>query len=699
MLVRNVVTVGLVCLSSGLACADEPNDGTLAEVIVTAQKREERLRDVPISITALAGKDLDRSTERSVADALNGVPGVISAISNGNARIGQSAGQVVVRGVAAGIGGSTTAYYLDSIPFGFNRASIAPDAAAYDLERIEVLRGPQGTLYGSSALNGVVRVLTKDADLEQFELKARASTSSTEASDSMNYRGDMAVNVPIIEGKLAARAVVGYQDWAGWIDKPLMNRKDANDSQLANYRLKVNAQPTEQLSVALSAWLSRSDVGAPSLTPNGRTTPSIYDEPSYMNYDAYGLKVGYDFSSFAVNSMTSYLDFTNLGTVDYTPFIALEKTYTGINSIRIFSQEAIVNSTGEGDWRWSFGAMYREADDKAWAWRSLYTAPTELFSTSQSVAVFGETTRAFFDGRLELTGGLRYFEDRLLDTERSRFNFIGGTINPATGLPGLAPDKRSQFEKTSPRLVLTWHPARQATLYASYGEGFRSGQNQFPGVRAVAPQYPPADPDDLKNYEIGAKWSLWNGRINVDTAAFYMDWQGVQQSVVVYISPSFPASGAIINAQSASGPGFELGITAEPLDGFTLSTTFSWNDLTVDHAVVGSNGTLYFAKGDRLYLSPKYTAGTSADYAFPVGSSLTGRVSLAANYTSEMRSGASYIIVRPTAEPVLMARASVRIESADHWTGTVYVDNLTNEAGLMEDSNSTRWYAYQRPAR
>lgn len=269
--------------------SDERRRPRIEEVVVTAQKRTERLQDVPISISVLGGSDLDRSTAEGITESLNSVPGVLAQASY----IGGGT-QIAVRGVAASStllhGSSPIAYYLDSVPFGLIKTSVAPDSNAYDLERVEVLRGPQGTLYGASALNGVVRVLSKDADLEEFQFKARTSASGTERGGDVNYRADLAANVPIVEGKLAARAVVGYDNQSGWIDRP--NEKDANDAELRNMRLKLNAQPIDELSVGLSVWLSRAKYGAPSMAnDNGRYSIAAY-EPMLTDYDTYGLKIG-----------------------------------------------------------------------------------------------------------------------------------------------------------------------------------------------------------------------------------------------------------------------------------------------------------------------------------------------------------------------------------------------------------------------
>jgi outer membrane receptor protein involved in Fe transport len=182
----------------------------------------------------LSVEQLDQSSSQGVAAELTKVPGIV-AFPNLQAGGGTI---VSVRGVSAGsatfAGSNPVSYYLDSVPFGLVQSAVTPDSNAYDLARVEVLRGPQGTLYGASAQAGVVRVLTKDADLDRFELKMRASDSYTKGGGD-NYRGDAAINVPIIDGKLAARAVLGYQKMSGWVDTPL--GKNANDSTMRTARL------------------------------------------------------------------------------------------------------------------------------------------------------------------------------------------------------------------------------------------------------------------------------------------------------------------------------------------------------------------------------------------------------------------------------------------------------------------------------
>jgi outer membrane receptor protein involved in Fe transport len=658
-----LLSVSILSAAQSALAADDSL--TLEEIVVSAQKRgDEQLQNVPISISVLGGDDLDRSTVEGIAEALNRVPGV----STSTASVGGT--QLQMRGVTAGdanfTGSGTVAYYLDSVSLGLVRSAVAPDLNAYDLDRVEVARGPQGTLYGASALNGVVRVLTKDANPDEFELKARALASSTEGGDP-SYRGDMAVNVPIVSGKLAARAVLGYQDLGGWIDKP--TDKNANDAEIKNMRLKIQAQPTDQLSIGLSGWLSRADYGALS-NSDDNFKRDTGDEPASSDTDVYALNIGYDFDRFSVSSVTSSLDYTQKGTLEFAPGLPYKQSL----GTKAFAQEVILNSTDDGSWRWTAGGFYRDADER-FIFTLIPVIPlSDSTFRSESFAVFGEVTKLMLDGRLELTAGLRYFEDKVRLTEKAA----------ASGAPPVTP-VGSEFDAVTPRAVLTWHPSDELTIYTSYGEGFRSGFNQGPNTTRVAPDFPPVGEDTLKNYELGAKGSLWDDRVRFDAAVYFIDWQDVQQTVSVP-DPNVPGSGfgAVINGSSASGTGADFSVMTAVADGLELGLNFGWNDLTMDRDVL-SGGVVLFKEGDRLNQSPEYTVGASADYGFPVGrSGLWAQFSASANYISEQENTTLVgdQVVINTGDEMLIARLSLAIRTPDErWAVTLFADNINNEGG------------------
>jgi iron complex outermembrane receptor protein len=644
----------------------EPDAGrrggrAIEEIIVSAQKREERLQDVPISISVLDGVDLDKSTASGVTETLSQVPGAaINVINQGGGTL------ISMRGVApsgALFGGSSPiSYYLDSVPFGLVRQAIAPDANAYDLQRIEVLRGPQGTLYGASAQNGVIRVLTNDANPDEFELKGRASTSNTE-DGGWNYRGDMSINVPIIEGKLAARAVVGYQDSSGWIER--LNKNDVNDAEILNTRLKINARPTDELSIGLSVWRSRADYGAPSVSADNGVHNATLDEPISTDFDVYGLKIQYEFPWASISSSSSYLEYLNDGYLDVGGLIPGRLDRTKLDA-DLFAQEIVLTSTLAGPWRWTLGGMYRNGEDRQYQ-RSYFpaqgtslTPSVNQYYASESFAFFGELTRAFSNGKLELSAGLRYFEDRVTSQDDVRSLY-----------------SRSRFDAVSPRVALTWHPSEDLTIYGSYAEGFRSGFPQAGSVLFFAPQFKPVDADTLHNYELGAKGSLWGRLVEFDLAVYYIDWEDVQQALSVRVpanSGGLILTIANVNSESASGVGVDVGITLHPTDNLELGATFSWNDLTMD-ADVFSGDSLLFARGDRLANSPECTASAWAALGFPLGSRLSGRIAASANYVDPMTAPREAF----PGDAMLIGRASFEVDASSNWTATLFVDNFTDE--------------------
>jgi iron complex outermembrane receptor protein len=645
----------------------------LEEIIVTAQKREERLHNVPISITVLNGTALERSSLDGVTDALNRIPGVVASMG----AEGEGT-QIGIRGVGAAgpllNGSSPNAYYLDSVPFGLVRSGVAPNATIYDLQRIEVLRGPQGTLYGASAENGVVRVLTNDANLDAFELKARTTLSTTE-DGSGNYRGDVAVNVPIIEGKLAVRGLVGYDDESGWIDATF--KKNANASREKTYRLKVNAQPTDALSIGLSLWRSRNHADSPSTADDLGQADHTLPDPVDIGYDTYGLKVGYDFSHVTLSSMTSYLDYDNQFVLDLAGFGFPGFTVLADTPAHMFSQEVLVSSKDSGSlWRWSAGGFYRNASD-----RLFQTSPVVMFKDdSESYAVFGELSRRFFGRKFEWTLGLRHFHDDVATTK----------LDP-TPPPFSTPDS---FNSTTPRAVLTWYPSEDVMVYGSYSEGFRSGMPQYYSISESHPEVPPLKPDKLHNYEIGAKAQFLDRRISLDGAIYYIDWQDVQQALLV------PFGGvqinALVNGGSASGPGVDLSVTASPAAGLDFGVAMSWNDLTFDSDVI-SNGAVLFNGGERLNYSSKYTGSAYLEYSFPIGvSGFRGQFSVSANHTSKQNNrGAGYLAL---GNDLTFARASFAINSPNHWSATLFGDNLNNEDGATPAVYPVPyWYPRPRP--
>jgi iron complex outermembrane receptor protein len=668
------------------ANADGRDTDNLQEIIVTAQRRQERLQDVPISIAVLSGADIDQSSVVSVTDALNQIPGVVATPQ------AQGGGtQITIRGVGASgpiaNGSSPIGYYLDSVPFGLAQSAVEPDENAYDLQRIEVLRGPQGTLYGAGGENGVVRVLTNDADLNNFEFKFRTMVSTTDTGGG-NYRDDMAVNVPLIDGVLAIRAVLGYEDQSGWIDSPDANH--INDAALRTYRVKINAQPTSDLSIGASVWSSHDNYGAPSTATDNERIPALLPQPQYTDYDAYGLKIGYNFSDFTLSSQSSYLDYINGGYLDFTPLGVPAVLFTGIDS-KVISQEFILNSKADSAWKWTAGAIYRDASDQFYqTLGSFFAAPIDYTEASKSSAVFGEFGRRFFNDQLEWTLGLRYFHDEASSRENIQDEgLVGVPLYHAT----------DTYNAVTPRAVLTWYPNSDLTTYISYSQGFRSGFPQNSNTLESAPYWPTLKPDKLYNYEIGAKGDFLDKRVSLDSALYYIDWRDVQQTLQVPIGNGVYGA-APINGQGASGLGVDLAVTTRPVEGLDIGMNFGWNNLTLNSAIYAGS-ILIFNKGDRLNFSPEFSAGGFANYSFPIAGSVKGRFSISANYVSRQTThdpSAPAPTVVETGDPEIIARTSFAVSFPAHVVVTLFVDNLNNDhAGLPSGDAVPSWDTQIRP--
>lgn len=647
------------------------------EIIVTAQKREERLKDVPISISVLGGKALDQSTYHSMEEVLQTVPGVAYVPANSNSM------NLSIRGVGAQStalsGSSTVGYYIDTIPFGLIRSGTVPDLNPYDLQRIEVLRGPQGTLYGASSAAGLVRVLTNNAELDRFEMKGRFIGSSTRGGGG-NYSGDAAVNIPLVEGKLALRMVAGYQNLSGWIDGPV--GKNINDSEVQNYRVKLNAKPTESLSIGLSLWLNRGQYGQANLSADDGTYDSPTAEPGYNDFDAYGLNVSYDFSNFSVSSASSYLRYAGGFTRDQAVF-GYPNTSISVNDFsHIFTEELTFSSKPGATWNWTAGLFYRDADQHRYdTWPGVYVVngietPTDFTDKSKSIAAFGQIGRRLFNDKLEFTLGVRHFRDYTNLTQAP-----GSFPNPAVS--GVL--SKNKYRATTPKAVLTWYPSRSVTVYASYAQGFRSGLPQNAVLKVFIPDVPDAKPDKLTSYEAGLKMETLGGRLSFDSSIYYLKWDDVQQTLNILLdTPGYKGpAGGITNGPGASGMGADVAITARPLRGLEFSLTGSWNDLTFDTGYLDPIANDFvFRKGDRLLGSPKYTFGGSMQYVFPIGASgWNGRVNASGSYISRQQGRGANIITQ--SDPFFISRAQLSIESRNGLSFTLFADNINNERGKI----------------
>jgi len=583
--------------------------GALEEVIVTAQKREQRLLDVPISIVAVSADELAKRSITNIDDLSLAVPG-LSIQSSGSFQR-----QIVLRGVSNIFGTSSlVGIYLDEADVtsaGGNQL----DLQTYDLERVEVLRGPQGTLYGEGSAGGTVRFITKNPQLDRFSMSADVAALFTE-NGAPSQRIRAVVNVPLIDNVLGLRIAGTFDHEGGWMNQPAAGVEDFNSQNLTEVRTKALWQPTSQFALNAMAVVHRNSAppnvgedqyGNYTQVFNFTTTPRGEDD-----FELYNLTGTYDFdvaklvatgSYIRQNKSFEYLGFryqlTPPGTPPYGQYV-LSRPHDDT----IYNGEIRLASSGPSPWQWTVGVFGRHATDEEITTEifdlpgsagvpvndpadglspDTFVSPTSALA--KSWAVFADTSYKLFD-RLTLGSGLRYYRDE--------------EENPLDG-------QTADFHTLNPRVYAQYKLFDSMNAYASAGKGFRSGGLNSEGQ-------PSFGPEEVWTYELGEKSSLAEGRVSADVALFWSNYTNYQ--IVAFVPP--PVANVITsNAGEARIKGVEWALAWKPWEAWTLSFSGDYLNTEFTKIDVAADAAPY-AVGDPLDLFPKYelTVATQRDFTW-----------------------------------------------------------------------------------
>jgi iron complex outermembrane recepter protein len=682
-----------------------PSDDDIdEEIIVTAQKRATSLQDVPFSVAAMTAENLQESGATNIVEVARNVPGLyISDLGPGQSQVairGISAGQVVrdQPGAKESVG-----IYLDESPISV--ALFTPDLDLYDLDRIEVLRGPQGTLFGAGSSSGTVRYITAQPDVGEFGASFDLTGQTVAGGDiGGSVRG--AVNVPLGE-KAAMRAVGYHNELAGFVDSVYPGRdtiEDVNSGQRTGGRLAFRFELGDNFAITPRVVYQKLETdGYPrfdvySILGNNFTTTEprvdigdreqVTQIPEGLTDDFTmgDLKLEANFGeSLGFTSVTTYMDRqvtvirdASQLTGSVTKDIGGTDAQARFNSqlldetdLQVFSQEFRLASTGEGPFQWLAGVFYQEMerdygqtlptpgyDAFIGAPGSTFSAPpdTPFYSRIsyefEQLGVFGEATYRF-NPRWSLTGGLRYY-----DFEESRLlTFAGVFVDPNIFIdePG-----STTSDGISPRVILSFDASDNVQWNAQMSKGFRLGGINdplnlglcTPADAALFGGNPGFDDEKTTNYELGAKTRLADGRVTFNAAVFFTDIDGLQ----VVADAGSCSSRIILNAQAESkGVEFELSARPDESWDFALSGTYAKAEITEDYR---PNTPLAGVRnGNRLPTSPEFQAALSAGYSFPFGSSLEGFARLTvqhvgSSYTqlADQESGFGLIHAPPNAD-------------------------------------------------
>jgi len=647
-------------LSAQTSEQNENDSGALEEVIVTAQKRDQRLLDVPISMTAFTSGMLEDTGASQLADFLQTAPGV-GIIDNED-----GTQNIQIRGINSFYGNAVVGYYLDELPFTLIGNTQLPDVRTYDLQRIEVLRGPQGTLYGDGSLGGTIRVLTHDPDLSGFAASGDLIGSSTSGGDG-NYAAKGMLNMVFKEDEAGLRLVASDESYGGWIDNTATGQNDQNERDISNFRGKFRWAPNERLDIVLSAWHTEEDIFGNSEALDDMTTADPAPE-SDIEYDLYGATIRYSFDSFDLVSASSWMDYSG----DSLTWIAGLFDFTDLTDQDIFSQELRLASTGDGMFKWTTGAFYRTMDRHTVALLPAFAITQDLQLESDSYALFGEGTWTLLDNKLDLTLGLRYFEDDRLYVEEidpATLDLIQSIDPTFTGVVD------ETFDNVSPRFNAVYRFNDDWNVYANVAEGFRTGQPQPAislGLAALFGIDIPSgiDPETLWSYEFGTKGLFMDGRAQFEAALFYNDWEDLQVPVVVT-----PQVRALVNGGTGVTRGVEAGLMFAPADGWTLNFTGAYTDAEFTEDVAGIN----ISDGDTIPNVPEVTLSAGSTYRWSLTDSLGGFVYGGVQYASELSDTLNFAT---DSDSITQVDARFGVE-ANHWSAFLFADNLFDEDGAV----------------
>jgi iron complex outermembrane recepter protein len=671
----------------------------LEEVIVTANKRSERLADVPMSAVVLSGQKLTESQATTLQDIVNRVPGLQlvsdSPVDN----------QLIIRGISIGVGAinSSVATYVDEVPYTSegpfaNSSNLAPNLDTYDLARVEVLRGPQGTVYGANALGGMLKYVTNLPDPTQFSASFLTGVSSVEHGG-VGYEEHGMVNLPLSD-TLALRVVANDNRFPGYIDDPSRGESQINSVDRYGGRASLLWQADPSLSVRLTAQyqhLEAHDTGDVDVYP-GTLQPIFGDlkqekliaQPQQVDNEIYNATINWDLGFASLTSSTSYTKANPTLTEDYTWALGsyvsylLGKNYgtalTESEPVHSFTQELRLAWRKSDQWNWMIGGYLTDEHAQEieatppidlTTGQILYNLQSSLgiydiASTYRELAAFGDVnyhiTPAF-----EVGVGGRYSSEKQSYTQQN-----DGLV---TGTDDFTTHSDQDAFTYSADAKYTFNPA--AMVYLRVASGFVPGgpNDALPG----SPLPETFHSSTTTNYEVGVKGAALDGRLNYDFDVFDVEWKDIQ--LVAAINGLY----GVTNGGAAHSRGVEGAVSYVPIHGLTLSANGAYTDARLTEDTPASvNGNA----GDRLPESPFFSSTLSASYEHPLSSAIAGFGGLDWHFTGNRLSEFAVGAPRQTLPHYSMVdlRTGIRV---NNYEVTLYVKNATDARAISEVSAET----------
>jgi len=660
----------------------QASTAALEEIVVTAQRRESNLQDVPVAVSAFSGEALAAAGVTRIENLANAVPNVF--INTGTSI---RATIISVRGISSNPNNPgvdpAVGVFVDGVYMG---RPTTINSGLYDLERIEFLRGPQGTLYGKNTIAGAINFITRMPDDEL------AGEVHLGYGNYDNLTAYAAVSGPLGTERLTARLSGNYQSRGGYLDN-IYTRTDLDDADEAGGRLALAFAATDDLKVVLHADMSRNrtHAGGQDVLDNGAFTGApfadadpydrkvAYDRDNVGDRDQSGVSLHVDWNT-AVGrfaSITAYREFewTNMGDNDLT---VLNMLSTGISEDQQqFSQEFRLVSQSGGPFEYVAGLYYEDQTldtvSRAIVGPDLGVYPDEVIADifadveSSGWAAYAQGTYKFTD-QWSVSAGLRY-SDEDKDVRHSQ------TGDPfQVLLPTYPVSKHSRSDsETSPSASLNWRPNENIMAYLSYAHGFKAGGFN---VFSMSPTNDAAyEPELVDSYEIGVKTTLLDGRARLNVAVYTLDYEDLQVNQLVLVDglPQYQTS----NAATAESRGVEVEYQMQVTDALLLNASYGYIDANFDSfRNATAQGDDY--SGNVLPLAADNTVNVSLQYDGDVGEGLALQARIEGNWRDDV-----YFDVdnnpRATQDAYATLDARVGLRATTGWSVTLWGRNLTDE--------------------
>ena len=649
MMVRSGIhflsTAGVLAILAGLtpAYAQEaaaPADAELSseqvqDIVVSARRRDETLQQTPIAITAISPAQLEAKAAINIGDLQGAAPNVL--ITNQNS--GAAAANVSIRGLTfADVEKSfepTVGVVVDGVFIGTSTGQFFD---FFDISQIEVLRGPQGTLFGRNTIGGVINIRRTKPTGEwggKFELSY---------GNYQTWAGRAVVNAPIIDGVLAAKAFYFHNQSDGYYRNGVTGKRvgaSNNENFGASFLFTpssnfdalltlekqvqdfdpVNSNITNSSEAFCNQTILDAVIGVPGLVPaapasqcNRNTTSDLYtvfNSPAHSNYKAPAatLEMNLDLDGIKLTSITGYRESKEAQTQDFDASSSDLYYVDRTQKFRQFSQELRAAGKFSDSFDYVVGGYFYDSRYHLVQLTRFagFPAPTQdITGTSQSYAFFGDFNLQLLD-KVRLSFGGRWTHDK-----KTSENFVAPNQFPKANYSG---------SKFTPKVGLDYRPTDDLMLYTSWSRGYRSGGLSGRGQTLIS-STTPYGPETVDSYEVGVKSAFFDKRVLFNIAGFYSDYKSLQQNTTIPISGGVGNETVVTNVGSATIKGLEAELTAKPVRGLTITAALgllrSKFKGFITQAPVGGVLTNFDYSANNLIYNPRETFSMTADYAVPV---------------------------------------------------------------------------------